>query len=168
MDILIWVEQTAYGTWLRESPSMWAFPVPLVLHAIGMAFLVGTNAALDFRILGFAESIPLRSMDRVFPLMWFGLVVNALSGAALLFAYPVKAFTNPVFYIKLTLIALALVVLWKLRTHVRNSGSNDLIPTKAKILAATSLFLWASTITAGRLLAYTYTLLTSEDLLFLQ
>ena len=57
MDILIWVEQTAYGTWLRESPSVWAFPVPLVLHAIGMAALVGTNAALDFRILGFAESL---------------------------------------------------------------------------------------------------------------
>ena len=52
MDLLIWVEQTAYGTWLRESPSMWAFPVPLVLHAIGMAFLVGMSAALDFRILG--------------------------------------------------------------------------------------------------------------------
>ncbi len=57
MDILIWVEQTAYGTWLRESPSMWAFPVPLVLHAIGMAFLVGTNAALDFRILGFEDGV---------------------------------------------------------------------------------------------------------------
>ncbi len=168
MDILIWVEQTAYGTWLRESPSMWAFPVPLVLHAIGMAFLVGMNAALDFRILGLAESIPLRSMERVFPLMWFGLVVNALSGSALLIAYPVKAFTNPVFYVKLTLIALALIVLWRLQTHVRSPGSNDLIPKKAKILAGMSLLLWVSVITAGRLLAYTYTVLTSEDMLFLQ
>ena len=168
MDILIWVEQSAYGTWLRESPSMWAFPLPLVLHAIGMAFLVGTNAAVDFRILGFAKSIPLRSMDRVFPLMWLGLVVNALSGTSLLIAYPVKAFTNPVFYIKLTLIALALIVLWRLRTHVRSPGANDLIPKKAKILAAVSLLLWTSAIIAGRLLAYTYTLLTSEDMMFLQ
>ena len=168
MDILIWVEGTAYGTWLRESPSMWAFPVPLVLHAIGMAFLVGMNAALDFRILGFAKSIPLHAMDKVFPAMWFGLVVNALSGTALLIAYPVKAFTNPVFYVKLSLIALALVVLWRLRTHVRSPGSNELIPTRAKILAGTSLFLWVSAITAGRLLAYTYSVLTSEDLLFLQ
>ncbi len=53
MDILIWFEQSAYGTWLRESASMWAFPFPLTLHAIGMGFLVGTNAALNFRILGF-------------------------------------------------------------------------------------------------------------------
>ena len=110
MEILIWFEQTAYGTWLRESPSMWAFPLPLILHAIGMGFLVGTNAALDFRILGFAHTIPLRSMEKVFPVMWFGLAVNALSGVALLMAYPIKAFTNPVFYIKLALIALALIV----------------------------------------------------------
>ena len=166
MEILIWFEQTAYGTWLRESPSMWAFPLPLILHAIGMGFLVGTNAALNFRILGFADSIPLRSMERVFPVMGFGLVVNALSGCALLLAYPIKAFTNPVFYVKLALIALALLVLTELRKHVRGSGSRDVIPKRIKLLAGTSLLLWVGATTAGRLLAYTYNRLTSQDIFF--
>lgn len=166
MDVLIWFEQSAYGTWLRESPSMWAFPLPLILHAIGMGFLVGTNAALNFRILGFAASIPLRSMERVFPVMWFGLVVNVLSGIALLMAYPIKAFTNPVFYIKLILIALALSVLAKLRNYVRGTSSDDLVPNRVKLLASTSLVLWVSATTAGRLLAYTYNRLTSQDVFF--
>jgi hypothetical protein len=166
MDILIWIEQSAYGTWLRESASMWAFPLPLTLHAIGMGFLVGTNSALNFRILGFAESIPLRSMERVFPVMWFGLVVNALSGVALLTAYPIKAFTNPVFYIKLILIALALIVLVNLRKYVRGVGPSDVIPKRIKLLAGASLFLWALATTAGRLLAYTYNRLTSQDIFF--
>ena len=166
MDILIWFEQSAFGSWLRESPSMWAFPLPLTLHAFGMAFLVGTNAAIDVRILGFAQSIPLRSLDRVFPVMWFGLVVNVLSGIALLIAYPIKAFTNPVFYLKLVLIAVALILLRQLRTHIRNSDSDGLVPKKVKIMAGTSLVLWASATTAGRLLAYTYSRLTSEDVFF--
>ena len=166
MELLIWFEQSAYGTWLRESASMWAFPFPLTLHAIGMGFLVGTNAALDFRILGFAESIPLRSMERFFPVMWFGLIINALSGLALLIAYPVKAFTNPVFYIKLALIALALYVLFELRKYLREVGAGDFIPTRIKVLAGASLCLWAGATTAGRLLAYTYNRLTSQDIFF--
>ncbi len=166
MELLIWVEQSAYGTWLRESVSMWAFPLPLILHAIGMGFLVGTNAALNFRILGFAESIPLASMDRVFPVMWIGLGVNFLSGISLLFAYPIKAFTNPVFYIKLALIALALLVLTRLRKHLRGSGSNDSVPKRVKVLAGISFVLWMSATTAGRLLAYTYNRLTSQDVFF--
>ena len=166
MDVLIWFEQSAYGTWLRESPSMWGFPFPLTLHAIGMGFLVGTNASLNFRILGFAESIPLRSMERVFPAMWFGLVVNALSGVALLMAYPIKAFTNPVFYIKLLLIAAALTVLARIRRYVRGVGFNDLVPMKIKLLALISLLLWAAATTSGRLLAYTFNRLTSQDVFF--
>lgn len=166
MDVLIWIEQSAYGTWLRESASMWAFPLPLTLHAIGMGFLVGPNAALNFRILGFAESIPLRSMEGVFPVMGFGLVVNALSGVALLIAFPIKAFTNPVFYIKLILIALAFIVLVTLREFVRGVSFDAVIPKRIKLLAGASLFLWASATTAGRLLAYTYNRLTSQDIFF--
>src|SRR4029450_1711509 len=41
------------------------------------------------------------------PVMWFGFWLNAVSGVALLVAYPTKALTNPVFYLKLALIALA-------------------------------------------------------------
>ncbi len=105
-------------------------------------------------------------MERVFPVMWFGLAVNALSGLALLMAYPIKAFTNPVFYIKLTLIACALIVLGQLRKYVRGVGITDLVPKRIKLLAGTSLLLWASATTAGRLLAYTYNRLTSQDVFF--
>ena len=48
-------------------------------------------------------------MRRYYRAMWAGFWVNAFSGVLLLIAYPTKALTNPVFYLKLALIAVAIV-----------------------------------------------------------
>ena len=61
-----WIEETALSVWLRESPSLWAFPFVLILHTIGMGFLVGSNIALDLRVLGFAPRIPLSLFEKLF------------------------------------------------------------------------------------------------------
>ncbi|HTB12628.1 MAG TPA: hypothetical protein VK752_13695, partial [Bryobacteraceae bacterium] len=105
----LWLEATPLSTWIRESTSIWAFPAILSLHTIGMGFAAGLNAAVDLRILGFAPAVPLLELRRFLPVMWIGFWVNAVSGVLLLIAYPTKALTNPVFYVKLSFIALALV-----------------------------------------------------------
>ena len=86
--------------------------------------------------------------------MWVGLWINVLSGIAVLLAYPTKALTNPVFYLKLGLIAAALVVL---RALLRRTSAAQTARRTTKMLAAASLITWAAAITAGRLLAYTCT-----------
>ena len=55
---------TALSTWLRESPSLWAFPFVLILHTVGLAFLVGANVALDARVLGLAADVPPTTLRR--------------------------------------------------------------------------------------------------------
>ena len=86
--------------------------------------------------------------------------VLALAGVALLLAYPAKALTNWLFFVKLALVLGAVLSLDRMRILAVPSGE----PTsRARTLAVTSLALWAGIILAGRLLAYTYTiLLTSE------
>ena len=147
---------------------MFAFPGILVLHALGMAFLAGGNIALDLRVLGFAWRIPVRSMERFFPVMWFGFSVNAISGILLLIGYPTKALTNPVFYLKLTLILLAMVAMRWLQVRIlRNPGpEQDSISGKARLLASVSILLWLGAVTSGRLLAYTANRLTVDMLNF--
>src|ERR687891_800408 len=108
--IFIWLEATPLSVWLRESPSIMVFPFVLILHTVGLAFLVGANVAFDARVLGLASGVPLLSMRRYYRSMWAGFWVNAFSGILLLVAYPTKALTNPVFYMKLSLIAAALMV----------------------------------------------------------
>ena len=163
-----WVEQSALSTWLVESPTMFAFPGVLGLHAVGMAFLAGGNIALDLRILGFAWSIPVSSMERFFPVMWFGFCVNAISGILLLIAYPTKALTNPIFYLKLALILLAMVNMrWFQVRVLQNRGlEQDSVSGKARLLAGVSIVMWCGAVTSGRLLAYTATRLTVDQLNF--
>ena len=52
MDFLVYLEQSNFSIWVRESGSLLAFPGILLLHTYGMAVLVGIVAAIDLRILG--------------------------------------------------------------------------------------------------------------------
>lgn len=159
---LLWLESTPTSTWIRESPSIFAFPIILAVHTIGLGLLAGINAALDLRLLGFAARIPIVEFRRFLPVMWLGLFLNVISGIALLVAYPTKALTNPVFYLKLGLIAVALVLLRAVRRRVL---TDEVMPgpvNNVKKLALGSLVCWAGAITAGRFLAYTYTRLMAD------
>ena len=165
-QVLLWVEQTAFSTWMRESPSMLAFPTILSCHTVGMGLVAGINVIFGLRILGVAPLVSTGELKRFVPLMWFGFWLNAISGVALLLAYPTKAFTNPMFYLKLGLIALAMVAFVAISRSLfpktplareATSGSK-----RVRLLAQVSIGAWAGAIIAGRLLAYTYTRLLAD------
>ena len=153
MSFTLWLETTALSVWVREAPTMFAFPFILVVHAWGMGLLAGSNAALDLRILGFAPRVPLQAMQKFYPVMWIGFVINAISGILLLIGYPTKALTNPVFYLKLVFIAVGMVLMTSLRGRVVRPGKLPM--GNGKLMAALSLVVWAGAIVSGRLLAYT-------------
>ena len=155
-----WLEMTPLGVWVRESPSILAFPFILIVHAWGMGLLAGSNAALDLRILGFAPRVPLSAMQKFYPVMWFGFVINAISGMLLFAGYPTKAATNPDFYLKMVCIAVGMVLMSWLRRGVVTA---ELSPSgKGRLIAAISLLVWAGAIVSGRLLAYTCKFLLAD------
>lgn len=158
------VEASALSTWLRED--LWAFPVILIFHTVGLAFLAGPNVAVNARLLGVAAGVPLASLERYFVVAWLGFWLNAASGVLLLISYPTKALTNPLFYGKLALIAAAMVMMRTIRRELRRdtSSPNIAIPMRMKLVAAASLACWGASITAGRLLAYTYSRLLVNEL----
>lgn len=155
------LEETNFSTWLRESNSIFAFYFVLLFHTFGLALLVGSNAIVDLRILGVAANLPLAPLKRFFSIMWLGFALNVITGILLVIAYPTKALTNPVFYLKLTFIALAVIVMQKTYTSVFGDDglSEEMMEVKGRALAKWSLVFWVAAITAGRLLAYTYSYL---------
>lgn len=159
----LWLEATPLSVWVRESISVFAFPMILAYHTIGMGFVVGLSAAIDLRILGVARFVPLLELKRFFPVMWFGFWLNAASGVMLLIGYPTKALTNPLFYFKLVCVACAVVILRDITRSVFGNPESDLgvIPRRGKLLAVASLAFWGATIFSGRFLAYTYSRLTA-------
>lgn len=154
---LVWLESTGFSVWIRESPSVFSFPMILAAHTIGLGLLAGIDVAHNLRVLGVAPRIPYAAFNRFLPLMWVGLGTNVASGVALLVGYPTKALTNPVFYLKLSLIGVVLVLVRIIRRNPQRRS--------ARLLAGVSLLGWAGAIVTGRLLAYTYSYLDVTDLL---
>jgi hypothetical protein len=147
-----WVESTAISVWIGESESVFVFPAILVVHTLGMAMLAGICTVMDLRVLGFARQIPLRRLDHFWPLFRTGLALVVASGILLLIAYPTKALTNPVFYLKLACVGIGVWTASRLR---RDLAVETTAPIRRR--AILSLVAWTLAVTLGRLLEYTYT-----------
>ena len=152
------IEESGISSWIRDSPSIFAYWFILSFHAIGMGLLVGASVVIDLRLLGVAKELPLAPLKGLYRIIWIGFWIQIVSGGLLLIAYPTKALTNPDFYIKLTLIGIAVTVMHTIRKRVFTDSmlSDSDMMIKGKALAVWSLVLWAGAVTAGRLLAYTY------------
>jgi len=163
MSFFVWLESTPLSQWVVES--LWAFPAILTFHAVGMGLAAGLSAMVDLRILGIGRGIPLPELRRFLPVLWIGFWVNAISGVLLLVGYPTKALTNPVFYLKLLFIAGGMTLLVRLTRRLFADDGASAVEKSPLVrrLAIVSLVCWAGAITAGRLLAYTYSHLTATD-----
>jgi hypothetical protein len=151
------IEQSGLSVWLRETQSIFGFYFVLTMHAVGMSMVAGANAIVDFRILGVASGTPLQPLKKLFPLMWAGLVINVATGLLLLTAYPTKELTNPIFYLKLTFITLAVITMYRMSARVfgDSSLSEAAMIAKGKTMAICSLLFWFGAVSCGRLLSET-------------
>jgi hypothetical protein len=154
--LLEWIETTQLGLWLRESPSVWAFPMVLTLHTIGLAVLIGASWMLDLRLLGVGRHVPLAAFRWVFPTIAVGLTVNLLTGV-LLFIKNATTWGGALpFFVKMALVVASVATLLPIRSLVLQAGDEQReVSGNARMLAAASILAWAAAVTAGRLLAYT-------------
>jgi hypothetical protein len=150
IEMLAWVEGTALAAWVRESPSIWAYPTVLTLHTVGLGLVVGASAVVDFRLLGFGRRIALAALAPLFSILLGGLVLNVATGVLLFIADATTKSGQAVFYVKLALIAAALWTTLSTRRVVRTGAREE----RASTTATLSLLFWAGAITAGRLMAY--------------
>jgi hypothetical protein len=151
------VEGSDLSMWIRGD-SMLAFPTIITLHTICMGILAGASSAIALRILGAAPGIPLSALRPFYPLMWVAFAINAVTGVLMVIGYPTKQLTNPLFYIKLSLVALGIWLVFRIGTEVLRTpeSGQKAVTVRAKWLAVASLAGWVSLIVAGRLLEYTH------------
>ena len=147
-SLLAEIEQSGVATWIREGGVLYGYPLILFLHTLGLGTLVGLSSAIDLRLLGVGQGIPLKSLEKTFVLMWAGFALNAATGSLLFVADARKHASNPAFYVKLLFVALAIVVLVLIRNRVFREQSTG------KMLAAASLACWFIAMSSARLMAY--------------
>ena len=139
--------------------SLWLYPIVEIVHIAGFALLVGTVAAFDLRLLGFARSSSVRALDRsLLPWAWVALLLIVPSGLAMFSAHAVDFAGNPAFRVKLLLLLAAGLNALLFHAGIFRSVSawDQHVPTPraAKLSAALSLGIWAGVISCGRLIAY--------------
>ena len=76
MAFLGWLESLSFAVWVRESPSLLAFPSLLFIHTLGMSLVAGGSAVISMALLGFWPKTPLKPLERLYRVMWFGFWVN--------------------------------------------------------------------------------------------
>ena len=87
------------------------------------------------------------------PYVWFGFVLNAVSGVVLFMADATKDYYSNSFRWKMLSIVVGLAVAVALNAHGPARGHRD-TPPLAKVLATLSLLCWVGAIVSGRLIAY--------------
>ena len=145
------LENSAFSQWVLGSDSLLAYPTILTAHTVGLGLVVGTALIFNLRVLGFGAEIAIANMRTLVRIFWVGFAINLTSGLILFAAEATKRVPQRVFYIKLGLIAVAMILTMRLRTAPedgrRDSGA-------VRFLAGVALLLWAGAIVAGRLMAY--------------
>jgi len=135
------IQYSAFGLWVAGGDTIFAFPMILVLHTVGLGIVVGVSAIVSFRVLGVARNVPLADLRGAFRVIWWGFALNATTGVVLFIAAAADKAYQEIFYVKLALIAAALLTMSRIRGRVFGNTAvlEATIPPHAKMLAVASL-----------------------------
>ncbi len=156
--ILGWLQATSLATSVRES-SFW-FPSVEALHVLAVAFVAGSVAVVDLRLLGvavFSRSIR-QLMHDVLPFTWSAFGFAVLTGGILLSSAAVSYSHNLPLRLKMTLLALAAanMLIFHTTTCRDISRWDEAVrtPIPARLAGAASLLLWILIIACGRWIGF--------------
>lgn len=137
--------------------SVWLYPLINTAHIVGIALLFGAIVPLDLRLAGCWPMQSIQPLRRILlPVAIGGLLLAAASGALLFVTRPVDYLREPLFALKLGLLAVAVLnALWLRRSADWRSGeSRATTPTAWRAAGVLSIMLWLAVITVGRLIGY--------------
>jgi hypothetical protein len=150
--VIDWLTATSLSQAIQTTS--WAIPGIQVIHILCLATLFALALGFSLRIAGrgFAVESLASLAGRFVPAMWICLALLLLTGALLIIAEPFRTITNPVFYLKMSLLAVAIALtVWLASIAQRPSARPAAIHVAA---AALSMLVWTGIIVAGRYIAY--------------
>jgi hypothetical protein len=141
-------------TFIGNQP--WAWPAAETLHFIGLCLLFGAAFVINLRLLGVLKNMSFAALHRLLPVGILGFAINTLTGMLFFVGTPEQYTQNGAFYWKVAFMMIAsLSVLYlTLFDEPWNVGSGDDAPVTAKIVAASTIFLWLGVLYCGRMLPY--------------
>lgn len=157
-DVSKWLAATSLSHAIQTTS--WVIPALQTIHILCVAVLFSSAVLVDLRIWRlFRRDVPLPEIGRRFlPLIWPVVLILLLTGSLLIVAEPRRSLLNATFYIKMTLLAVALALTALLQRSLASPGFWDKDAGRrvaGRLVAAASMLAWCGIIFAGRFIAYT-------------
>jgi hypothetical protein len=153
-----WLEQTSWGTTIRES--LWLFPVIETVHIFGIILLVGGTSILDLRLMGLAfRDEPVSKLaHRFIPWAWAGFIIQVTTGLLMFSSEATKMYVNLAFQIKMLMILAAGLNAFVFHSLAYQSvgkwDTEPVAPMSARVAGLISILFWFGIVAAGRWIAY--------------
>lgn len=165
---MIDVALSELSKWLAATPlshtiqtTSWIIPTIQIIHILGVAVVFSSAVLVDLRIWRLLErDIPLTQVARRFlPPIWPALLILLITGSLLIIGEPRRSLLNSTFYLKMALLAVAIMLTAGLQRSISlspDSWDKDRRRRLAARFAATaSIAVWCGILFAGRWIAYT-------------
>lgn len=151
-----WLQNTPYA--LAISGSSWAYPFVQMTHFTGISLWLGTNLALDFRLLDWMckDQQPSKLAKSLFSWNWIGFAIVVIGGVSLFLTDAIDFALDPAFQVKLAiLIPIALIVhIIVQQKTIRSWADGKIIPRAAKIAGLAEFLLWVCVVSAAANIPY--------------
>jgi hypothetical protein len=148
------LQDTAIATAIKNST--WLFPALETAHFFGLSLLMGALLVMDLRLVGVLRLGSLKSSLNFAVLAMVGFGINVVSGLGFFISSPENYAQNPLFLIKMALVAVAgLNLLWfefVERRELLALPEGAAMPLRTQIVGWLSLLLWTAIIVLGRYL----------------
>jgi len=139
----------------------WIIPALQTIHILSVAVVFSSAILVDlrmWRLLGRDEPLP-EVARRFLPAIWPVLLVLLITGSLLIIGEPRRSLLNSTFYLKMALLAVAILLTAALQRTISSSPNFwDRDRTRriaAQFAATVSIVVWCGILFAGRWIAYT-------------
>jgi hypothetical protein len=138
----------------KVDPNGYHVPFVNVAHLLSLTVFVGAVLIVDLRLLGRGmRKEPLAQVaEDARPWLIGGFAAMAVTGALQVLATPLKAYFSDQFWLKMQLIAVAVVFTFTIRRMITQADERRVGPIWGKLVGLTSITLWAYIAAQGRLI----------------
>jgi hypothetical protein len=157
-----------FSKWLAATPlshiiqtTKWVIPALQTIHILSVAVVFSSAVLVDLRLWRLLNrDVPLPDVARRFlPTIWPVLLVLLITGSLLIIGEPKRSLLNSAFYLKMALLAVAIVLTawlqWSLSSSPNFWDKNQVRRMAGQFAATLSILVWCGILFAGRWIAYT-------------
>jgi hypothetical protein len=150
-EVFWWIEQTPVAQLLRNSRVL--FPLVECVHLVGLALFAGPLFLINMGLLGLAmRRQPVAQFAAALvPWTRTGIALLLVTGPLMFAAQATRWYANPVFWIKMALLTVAIAFQWSVHRKVMSEDAAPR-PIPAKLIGGVSLLLWISTALSAKIM----------------